>query len=85
MERNGMVEEVTTALAQPQLLATDRCDRCGSQAQVRATMLTGMLLFCGHHARRHSSVLSNQAATIYDPNDSMVSYAYLVTGVIKPT
>ena len=44
-----MVEEITTALAQPQLLATDRCDRCGSQAQVRATMLTGMLLFCGHH------------------------------------
>jgi hypothetical protein len=80
-----MVEEITTALAQPQLLATDRCDRCGSQAQVRATMLTGMLLFCGHHARRHSSVLSNQAATIYDPNDSMVSYAYLMTGVIKPT
>jgi hypothetical protein len=80
-----MVEEITTALAQPQLLATDRCDRCGSQAQVRATMLTGMLLFCGHHARRHSSVLSSQAATIYDPNDSMVSYAYLLTGVIKPT
>lgn len=80
-----MVEEITTVLAQPQLLATDRCDRCGSQAQVRATMLTGMLLFCGHHARRHSSSLSNQAATIYDPNDSMVSYAYLLTGVIKPT
>jgi len=85
MERNGMVEEITTVLDQPQLLATDRCDRCGSQAQVRATMLTGMLLFCGHHARRHSSALSNQAATIYDPNDSMVSYAYLMTGVIKPT
>ena len=81
-----MVDETTAVLAtEPELLATDRCDRCGSQAQVRVTMLTGMLLFCGHHARRHSSALSNQAVTIYDPNDSRVSYAYLMTGVIKPT
>lgn len=31
--------------------AQDRCDRCGAQAQVRATFAAGDLLFCGHHGR----------------------------------
>jgi hypothetical protein len=68
-----MADETTAVLAtEPELLAIDRCDRCGSQAQVRATMLTGMLLLCGHHARRHKDELEKQAISIYDPKDSFV-------------
>lgn len=63
---------VTVEATEPELVATDRCDRCGSQAQVRATMLTGMLLLCGHHARRHKGELEKQAVSIYDPMDSFV-------------
>ena len=39
-----------------QLDARDRCDRCGSQAYIRATLRTpkegeeGLLMFCAHHA-----------------------------------
>jgi hypothetical protein len=36
------------------LTATDRCDRCGAAAKVRAVLPSGgELLFCGHHARAH--------------------------------
>jgi hypothetical protein len=34
-------------------------------------LLSGELLFCGHHARKHYAVLVKTALTIYDPNDSL--------------
>lgn len=36
------------------LTANDRCDAqsCGAQAYVKATGVTGELLFCGHHYER---------------------------------
>ncbi len=38
------------------LTAHDRCDRCGAQAYVRATLLSGgELLFCGHHYAQHEA------------------------------
>jgi hypothetical protein len=41
-------------LVRPELTATDRCDRCGAAAKVRAVLPSGgELLFCGHHARAH--------------------------------
>jgi hypothetical protein len=41
-------------LSRPELTATDRCDRCGAAAKVRAVLPSGgELLFCGHHARAH--------------------------------
>ena len=42
-----------TAVADPAALTrSDRCDRCGAQAFVRAILPSGgELLFCGHHAR----------------------------------
>ena len=30
----------------------DKCDRCGVQAKVRASFLSGDLYFCVHHARQ---------------------------------
>ena len=59
---------MTGALASPTTLtATDRCDRCGAAAVVRAVLPTGGdLLFCGHHAREHSTRLEELAAVIHD-------------------
>ena len=57
---------MTAALASsPALTALDRCDRCGAQARVRATLPGGGdLLFCGHHARLHSDALTKVALTV---------------------
>lgn len=50
-----------------QLTATDRCDRCGAQAYIRATLpLGGELLFCAHHGRQHVAVLRDRGADIQD-------------------
>src|SRR6187402_96051 len=53
----------------PELTRQDRCDRCGAQAYVKATLPTadGMeLLFCGHHFRAHELKLVAAGATIQD-------------------
>ena len=53
----------------PELTRQDRCDRCGAQAFVMATIPTadGMeLLFCGHHFRAHELKLVAAGATIQD-------------------
>lgn len=58
-------QRTTTA----QLTRQDRCDRCGAQAYVRATLPSadGMeLLFCGHHFRAHELKLVAAGATIQD-------------------
>lgn len=53
------------------LTAEDRCDRCGAAAVVRAVLPTGgELLFCGHHAREHSSRLEELAATLHDSREN---------------
>lgn len=45
----------------------DRCDKCSAQAMVRATLTTGELYFCGHHARDMGYNLVLQAIKVYDP------------------
>lgn len=57
---------MTTALA-PELTATDRCDRCGAQAYIRARLVSGgELLFCAHHGRQHLAALQGKAVAIHD-------------------
>jgi len=34
---------------------------------VRATLMSGQLHFCGHHARQISTKLINQSIEVYDP------------------
>ena len=54
-------------LEQTPLRAVDRCDRCGAQAYVRATLLSGgELLFCGHHAKEYAEKLKPVAKSIQD-------------------
>ena len=44
------------------LNALDRCDRCGAQAYVRATLATGgELMFCAHHGKEYAEKLKTVA------------------------
>jgi hypothetical protein len=63
---------VTTAIATSQLAATDRCDRCGAQAYVRATMDSGFdLLLCAHHFHENESRLREVAVSIHDESERL--------------
>lgn len=55
------------------LRAIDRCDRCGAQAYVRATLLNGgELLFCGHHGKEYAEKLRSVQAKIQDETSRLV-------------
>ncbi len=49
------------------MTSADRCDRCGAQAYIRATLASGgELLFCAHHGREHAQRLAQMDAVIHD-------------------
>ena len=55
-----------------QLTAADRCDRCGAQAYVRATMESGFdLLLCAHHFHENETRLREVAVSILDESDRL--------------
>ena len=55
------------------LTAQDRCDRCGAQAYVRASLPGGTeLLFCGHHGNAHRPSLLVAGASIHDETDKLL-------------
>lgn len=56
----------STETRQP-ITALDRCDKCGAAAMVRATLVTGELYFCGHHARQIATPLVLKSIQVYDP------------------
>lgn len=39
-------------------ISTEKCDRCGARATMRATLTDKTLLFCGHHAVEKLSALT---------------------------
>ena len=47
--------------------ALDRCDRCTAAAKVRAVLLNGELLFCGHHAKEFAVKIKEVSLKIEDP------------------
>jgi hypothetical protein len=49
-----------------QLTAADRCDSCGAQAYIRATMASGELFFCAHHGAEFKDKLSATAIEWHD-------------------
>jgi hypothetical protein len=64
---------MSTTLAQPELTASDRCDRCGAQAYVRVMLESGgELIFCAHHAREYSPKLRELSAQILDESERLV-------------
>ncbi|MDP9434254.1 MAG: hypothetical protein M3P93_03290 [Actinomycetota bacterium] len=60
-----------TAPAPSTLTHDDRCDRCGAQAFVRAVLVAGELLFCGHHGRTHGAALGAVALRVEDGTDGI--------------
>ena len=55
------------------LNALDRCDRCGAQAYVRATLLNGgELMFCAHHGKEYAEKLAAIAVKIQDESEKLV-------------
>ena len=62
-----------TSVERAPLTAADRCDRCGAQAYVRATLPGGTdLLFCGHHGNAHRPSLLVAGASIHDETDKLL-------------
>ncbi|MGL4175708.1 MAG: DUF7455 domain-containing protein [Dermatophilaceae bacterium] len=62
---------MNAALA-PTLTTMDRCDRCGAQAYIRATLHGGgELLFCAHHGREHIPALVG-LADIHDESEKLL-------------
>jgi ribosomal protein L37E len=59
-------------LTREPLTATDRCDRCGSQAYVRVELNTGELFFCGHHARALHDAYTHVAVHVQDETDRLM-------------
>jgi hypothetical protein len=62
----------TTAAPAPHTFtATDRCDRCGAQAFMRAVLSSGDLLFCAHHGRRYGDALAAKALVVEDATETI--------------
>jgi hypothetical protein len=68
MTEGGTVDQtLDAAVPTVELLATDRCDRCGAQAYVRVNLASGgELMFCAHHAHEYESALKQIAVDIHD-------------------
>ena len=58
---NTTVDELDHALS-----ALDRCDSCGAQAYIRATLANGDLLFCAHHGSKFKDKLFPTALNWHD-------------------
>lgn len=50
---------------------SDRCDRCGAQAFVRAVYEASDLMFCAHHAREYRQRLSATAIFLEDESEKI--------------
>lgn len=65
-------ENVATPLHE--LTALDRCDSCGAQAYIRATLPSGsVLLFCAHHGRKNEEKLQSLGAQWHDESARLVA------------
>ena len=53
------------------LKIADRCDRCGAQAFVLATGVSGELLFCGHHYHKYEYAITQWAYKIVNELDTI--------------
>ena len=68
---------MTTTYAASPLTAADRCDRCGAQAYVRATMESGLdLMLCAHHFHENEGRLRQIAVHIHDESRRLADVAH---------
>jgi hypothetical protein len=61
----------TAAVAPHAFSASDRCDRCGAQAFLRAVLTSGDLLFCAHHGREYGDILAAKALVVEDASETI--------------
>lgn len=66
-ELDRAAQNVATAL----LTGLDRCDYCGAQAYVKATLATGELLFCAHHAAEFKEKVQPMALEWHDESSRL--------------
>ena len=63
---------MTPTIDARELTTSDRCDRCGAQAYVRAVIGSGSeLLFCAHHWHENETRLREVAISIQDESDRL--------------
>jgi hypothetical protein len=62
-------EEVTREYV---LKIADRCDQCAAQALVLVKLVTGELMFCGHHYKLNEKALNTVAFQIIDERDKLI-------------
>lgn len=55
------------------LTALDRCDVCGAQAYIKASLATGELLFCAHHGNANKAKLEPIAKGWLDESDKLLA------------
>jgi hypothetical protein len=60
-------------LGGPLLTALDRCDYCGAQAYVKATLASGELLFCAHHAAEFKEKVQPIALNWHDESSRLLA------------
>ena len=60
------------SLGAPVLTAFDRCDYCGAQAYVKATLASGELLFCAHHAAEFKEKVQPIALDWHDESSRLL-------------
>lgn len=70
-----MTTITTEDTATTELTALDRCDSCGAQAYVRATLASGDLLFCAHHGARFRDKLQPRAIDWHDESARLLEKA----------
>jgi hypothetical protein len=53
------------------LKIADRCDKCGAQAFILATGVSGDLYFCGHHYHKYEYAITQWAYNIVNELDTI--------------
>ena len=72
----AMIHQTVSESPERELLAMDRCDRCGAQAYMQAVKGNDELLFCGHHGREHLRVLVDQHWVVLDSTHKLNKKPY---------
>ena len=60
---------MTVTIVRENLTVFDRCDRCGVQARVRASFVSGDLYFCGHHAQKYDIAQKAFGIELFDAQE----------------
>jgi len=60
-----------TKVKEKVLKIADRCDRCGAQAFILATGVSGELMFCGHHYHKDEYAITQWAYKIVNELDTI--------------